>query len=1345
MMLNSIDHGPLVYGTIEESGVTRNKTYEELTDAEKLQDNCDVKATNIILQERECKLYDDFDRFTSVKGESLHEYYLWFAQLMNDMHIIGMTMQQVQVNTKFLNTLPPEWSKFLTDVKLARNMHTTNYDQLYAYLSQHEAHATEVRLLHERFPDPLALIANNSHIPSYQTNHQYQYNPTHYQQQSSPIAQQYYPSQQPSQSYELDSGLAVLSFLPGDDPITSLNKAMRFLTTAITSCFPKTNNQLRTSSNPRNQITIQDARVTIQQVQGRQGQSFDGMRSKSNATSSVINRNGGNNVVVQARIVRCYNYQGEGHMAMQCTQPKRPRNSAWFKEKILLVQAQEAGQELDEEQLAFLADPEIDDLDAFDSDCDEAPCAKAVLMANISRYDSNVISEVPILEPTQDNYVLDNCVLEMYYSKQPTFDPASDIEITSDSNIISYDQYLKETESAAIQNTASTEQQNGVIMSVFKEITNRVAKCNAKSIQNKNVNESLTAKLERYKERVRMFEERQKVDLNDREKYIESQMNDMILNKNAKFAAFQKEIDSLKFSLSKNVKDNESLMTTINVLKNQSKEKEDKCIEKEIDFEKKIKELENIVFKVGQSTQTMHMLTKPQVLYDDNHKQALGYQNPFNLKKAQRIKATLYDGAVISRKHDVIYVFDSKETLNLAEESRSKMLEKQNDLVSKEKKVNISPMNYSKLNKLMFCRQEMFEIQKKELLLENDRHLELIISQDLVHTVVNSLEFIDECESMRKSWCEEYNRNLTPKAELSKMNELSKTWLDLEPLSHRLKNNREAHEDYLQKTKEHTDTLRGIIEQARKMNPSDPYLEKKLVVVTPMNKTRKVRSQEPKESSSTTHKQAALPTKKTNNTPLLSSTGVIPSTSTSGSQSKNNTRKNRITLAASSNKNNKTVEAHPRKVMYSLNKKNHVSLCNANFKHDVKDANSKSVCSTCNGCLFSANHDKCVVTYINDVNKRVKSTGKVFTNVGHRWLPTERTFTINGTKCPMTRITSNPIVPPKETSQTPVITSNPEVKVYRRRTKVAKSVVQIVLWYLDLRCSKHMTGQRSHLINFVEKFIVTVIFGDDHIAKIMGYGDYQIGNVTISWVYYVEGLVHNLFSVDQFCDSDLEVAFQKHTCFVQNFKGADLLTGSRDTNLYTLSLADMMRSSPICLLSKASKTKSWLRHRRLSHLNFATINELAKQGLVRGLPKLKYEKDHLCYACSLEKSKKHTHKPKSEDSIQEKLYLLHMDLCGPMRIESINGKKYILVIFDDYSRFTWVKYLRSKDETPEFVIKFLKMIQVRLNTFVRNIRTDNGTEFVNQTLKSYYEDVGISHQTSIARTSQQNDVVERQK
>ncbi|GJV34770.1 retrovirus-related pol polyprotein from transposon TNT 1-94 [Tanacetum coccineum] len=304
-------------------------------------------------------------------------------------------------------------------------------------------------------------------------------------------------------------------------------------------------------------------------------------------------------------------------------------------------------------------------------------------------------------------------------------------------------------------------------------------------------------------------------------------------------------------------------------------------------------------------------------------------------------------------------------------------------------------------------------------------------------------------------------------------------------------------------------------------------------------------------------------------------------------------------------------------------------------------------------------------------------------------------------------------------------------------------VVQVMLWYLDSGCSKHMTGNRSKLMNFVEKFIGSVRFGNDHLGAIMGYGDYVMGDSVISRVYYVEGLGHNLFSVGQFCDSDLEVAFRKHTCFVRDIKGTDILKGSRGTNLYTISIDEMMKSSPICLLSKASKSKSWLWHRRLNHLNFGTINDLARKDLVRGLPRLKFEKDHLCSACQLGKSKKFSHRPKSENTNMEVLHTLHMDLCGPMRVQSIKGKKYILVIVDDYSRFTWVKFLRSKDETPEFVTNFLKQIQVGLNKTVRFIRTDNGTEFVNQVMSEYYEGVGIFHQKSVPRTPQQNGVVER--
>ncbi|GJV78668.1 retrovirus-related pol polyprotein from transposon TNT 1-94 [Tanacetum coccineum] len=288
-----------------------------------------------------------------------------------------------------------------------------------------------------------------------------------------------------------------------------------------------------------------------------------------------------------------------------------------------------------------------------------------------------------------------------------------------------------------------------------------------------------------------------------------------------------------------------------------------------------------------------------------------------------------------------------------------------------------------------------------------------------------------------------------------------------------------------------------------------------------------------------------------------------------------------------------------------------------------------------------------------------------------------------------------------------------------------------------------MTGDRSRLKNFIKKFTGTVRFGNDHFGAIMGYGDYVIGDSVISRIYYVEGLGHNLFSVRQFCDSDLEVAFRKHSCYVRDIDRVEIIKGSRGSNLYTILVEYMMKSSLICLLSKASKNKSWLCHHRLNHLNFGTINDLARKDLVRGLPRSKFKKDHLCSACQLGKSKKHTHTPKTKNTNLEVLNTLHMDLCGPMRVQTINRKKYILVIVDDYSRFTLVKFLRSKDETPEFVMKFLKKIQVGLNKTVRYIRTDNGTKFVNQVLIGYYESVDIFHQKLVPRTLQQNDIVKR--
>ncbi|GKD09259.1 retrovirus-related pol polyprotein from transposon TNT 1-94 [Tanacetum coccineum] len=233
-----------------------------------------------------------------------------------------------------------------------------------------------------------------------------------------------------------------------------------------------------------------------------------------------------------------------------------------------------------------------------------------------------------------------------------------------------------------------------------------------------------------------------------------------------------------------------------------------------------------------------------------------------------------------------------------------------------------------------------------------------------------------------------------------------------------------------------------------------------------------------------------------------------------------------------------------------------------------------------------------------------------------------------------------------------------------------------------------MTGNLKLLCNFVEQFFGTVRFGNNQFVLILC--------LVINRVYYVEGLNHNLFSVGQFCDADLEVAFRKYTCFVRDLQGNDLLTGNCGSDLYTISLQETTSLTPICFMAKASPTQAWLWHRRLSHLNFDYINLLSKKDIMIGLPKLKYVKDQLCSSCELSKEKRSSFKIKAVPSSKGRLNLLRMDLCGPMWVESINGKKYIMVIVDNYSRYTWTFFLRTKDETPEVPKDFLNMIQHNL-------------------------------------------------
>ncbi|GJR97366.1 retrovirus-related pol polyprotein from transposon TNT 1-94 [Tanacetum coccineum] len=599
MILEFVENGPLIWPLIEENGVTRPKRYPELSPTEAIQADCDIKATNLILQglppevyalvsnhkvakelweriqllmqgtsltkqERECKLFDEFEKFAYKKGETLRDFYLRFSLLLNDMNIYNMKLEQFQVNTKFLNTLPPEWSKFMTDVKLVRDLHTSNVHQLHAYLGQHEYHANEVRLMHECNSDPLALVATQQMTQSPYQNHQNLFQNTQFQPQvssfqspqyGSPYQSQQYSTHQsstplsityPSNEYQSsihhnvyspsssipqleyaplvnqqsefsqpETGLIVPVFQKGDDPIDAINHMMSFLTAVVTSRYPTTNNQLRNSSNPRQQATINNGRVTLQPIQGRQ-------TSFSTGTSRTYTPGASGSNSGKQRTITCYNCKGEGHMSKQCTKPKRKRDDSWFKEKVLLVEAQAHGQILNEEELAFLADPGIpegqatqtvithnaayqaDDLDAYDSDCDELNSAKVALMANLSHYGSDALAEVHNHD-NMNNNVVNQAVQVMPSSQQSNVVNHSETEITSDSNIIPYSQYVIESQQATVQNSNSSAQQDDLILSVIEQLKTQVANCTKINLENKSVNDTLTAELERYKEQVKVY------------------------------------------------------------------------------------------------------------------------------------------------------------------------------------------------------------------------------------------------------------------------------------------------------------------------------------------------------------------------------------------------------------------------------------------------------------------------------------------------------------------------------------------------------------------------------------------------------------------------------------------------------------------------------------------------------------------------------------------------------------------------------------------------------------------------------------------------------------------------
>ncbi|GJR84382.1 retrovirus-related pol polyprotein from transposon TNT 1-94 [Tanacetum coccineum] len=454
-----------------------------------------LEGSELTKDDRESQLYDEFEHFRQNKRETIHEYYARFTMLINDMINIKITMLKMQLNSKFVNNMLPEWGRFVTVVKLNRGLKESNYDHMYAYLKQHEAHAN--------------------------------------------------------------------------------------------------------GNNARGAVTAGNW----------------GVQNKvSNATPG------------QARQIKCYNCNGIGHMARNYTQLKRPLNLEYFKDKMLLMQAQENGVVLDEEQLLFIY-LQVDQCNAFDSDVDEALIAQTMFMANLSSADP----------------ICNEAVHEIHNDVQPNYIVESDAEYTSDSNMIPYDQYVKDNIEPVVQSNVSFVP-NDAYMMIINEMHEQAAQCVSANEQNKVVNASLTAELARYKEQDERYERLARFELTKREQKIDKQLRIIITDRNIKDESLKKELYSVKMQLNSTINHNKSMVEEVMTLKKDFKQKENRYLEYFLDIRALKEKVEDKLLKQDQSLQIVHMLCKPKPYHDEKKKVEIGYKSPLYLTRAKQSSAASFNG-----------------------------------------------------------------------------------------------------------------------------------------------------------------------------------------------------------------------------------------------------------------------------------------------------------------------------------------------------------------------------------------------------------------------------------------------------------------------------------------------------------------------------------------------------------------------------------------------------------------------------------------------------------------------------------------------------------------------------
>ncbi|GJU52393.1 retrovirus-related pol polyprotein from transposon TNT 1-94 [Tanacetum coccineum] len=1072
-------------------------------------------------------------------------------------------------------------------------------------------------------------------------------------------------------------------------------------------------------------------------------------------------------------------------------------------------------------------------------------------------------AEVHNYDNCYDNEIFNMFTQEEQYTELLEPIPEPHQEQQNDSNVISDFSSVEQEGGTVDQHPATVEETRAYFESLYNNLALEVEKVNSVNQKMKETNAKLTTELTRYKNQEKCFEiSQEKYDKLERcyqksvyqEQCLTKKINALHLSSGKQITALNEEISNLNKQLSKEKSTVSSLQEEKKRLKSDFKIREDELLDKQIQLENKIKELDNILVKTGQSIQTMHMLSpKPDSFYHSEHKMALGYQNPCYLKQAQQKQQSLYNGKVLLEKHDPPTVYDSEETLELAQESRLKM-----QLLNKE----IKPANYTKINHLsgvfvsqtaksreelylsntfktanvsksisipneefsddttpsvarkflnevkstivtlqrvvkqkmtldihnwsssahqeihkivkdeispivnqVDARVQNFEIQflkeaakfvrdfqslaneadeslakHKALELEIERLLRAVISQDIMSIVQNNSvvdtsnlqteldrtkERLENCiikkeNEYAKLWndwykkCEEckYDKISYDKAYNDMQQKIERLQAQLgdlkgkckdtpcvsdtlDPLPQKLENENVELEFQVSDQK---DTSKGTSTNTKFANQSTerkPFLQS-------LRNQFAVRQPNAFRSERLNFSKTRIPQKadKTHDLSNPVTSNSVPTTKESkvvdydkviapgmfridprqtfrkdnfvpNKPSKASVRTNPITVSqphviikkavnADSNGFSSTgvdITTKTRRPQPRSNTKNDrvpsASKSSRIMNKEVENDKSEIVCVMRKQCLITANHDACVLNYVNGMNSRRKKQKANVSNIANQTKHKAQIWKPKNVRH------KERLASPKPSKPRMHLRWSPTGKKFDHKGKII--------------ASSDSNGDNACYPNML-MFLGTVLFGNDHVAAILSFGDLQWGNILITRVYFIEGLGHNLFSVGQFCDSDLEVAFRRNTCFIKNLKGVDLLKGNRTTNLYTINLPDMAFASPIYLMARATSTKSWLWHQRLSHLNFDTINDLAKNDLVTGLPKLKYHKEHLCPSCEQGKSKRASHPPKPVPNSKKRLHLLHMDLCGPMRIASINGKRYVLVIMDDYSRYTWVVF-----------------------------------------------------------------------